>query len=90
LFGLAWLGVAIESGNEDWQKTFDTMYNALNEAQRSMVDEKIREYVEKYGSDRQGVTCAKRTTVGSRKIELRCAKSQGIYPDYEIELALTQ
>jgi TPR repeat protein len=90
LFGLAWLGVAIESGNEDWQSTFDTMYKALNEAQRTMVDEKIREYAEKYGSAPQGVTCAKRTTAGSRKIELRCAKNQGTYPDYDIELALTR
>ena len=66
------------------------MYHALNEAQRSMVDEKIRAYAEKYGSAKQGVTCAKRTTAGSRKFELRCAKNQGTYPDYEIELALTQ
>ncbi|RLA29567.1 MAG: sel1 repeat family protein [Gammaproteobacteria bacterium] len=90
LFGLAWLGVACESGNEEWQKTFDTMYQALNTAQRSMVDEKIKAYAEKYGSDTQGVTCAKRTAVGSRNFELRCAKSQGTYPDYDIELALTR
>ena len=90
LFGLAWLGVAIESGNEDWQSTFDTMYTALNEAQRTMVDEKIRGYAEKYGSATQGVTCAKRTAAGSRRFELRCAKGQGTYPDYDIELALTR
>ena len=90
LFGLAWLGVAVESGNEDWQSTFDTMYKALNEAQRTMVDEKIREYAEKYGSATQGVTCANRTTAGSRKIELRCAKSRGTYPEIDIELALTR
>jgi hypothetical protein len=66
------------------------MYKALNEAQRTMVDEKIREYAEKYGSAPQGVTCANRTSAGSRKIELRCAKNQGIYPDYDIELALTR
>ena len=90
LFGLAWLGVATESGNEEWQKTFDTMYQALNAAQRSMVDEKIREYVGKYDSDVQGVTCAKRTAVGDRNFELCCAKNQGTYPDYDFELALTQ
>ena len=90
LFGLAWLGVAIESGDEEWQKTYDTMYQALNTAQRSMVDEKVQQYIEKYGSDTQGVTCSKRTAAGSRNFELRCAKSQGTYPDYDIELALTQ
>ncbi len=90
LIGLAWLGVAIESGNEEWQKTYDTMYQALNTAQRSMVDEKVQQYVEKYGSDKQGVTCSKRTAVGDRNFELRCAKNQGTYPDYDIELALTQ
>jgi TPR repeat protein len=90
LFGLAWLGVAIESGDEEWQKSYDTMYQALNAAQRSMVDEKVQQYVEKYGSDTQGVTCSNRTAAGSRNYELRCAKSQGTYPDYDIELALTQ
>ena len=90
LFGLAWLGVAIESGDEEWQKTYDTMYQVLNTAQRSMVDEKVQQYVEKYGSGTQGVTCSKRKTAGSRRYELRCAKSQGAYPDYDIELALTQ
>lgn len=90
LFGLAWLGVATESGNEGWQKTFDTLYNALNTAQRSMVDEKIREYIGKFGAETQGVTCAKRAALGNRNIELRCAKSQGAYPDYEFEPALTQ
>lgn len=90
LFGLAWLGVATESGNEAWQKTFDTVHAALSPAQRSMVDEKVREYVDKYGSGTQGVTCAKRTAVGSRKLELRCVKDQGTYPEYDIELALTQ
>ncbi len=90
LFGFAWLGVATESGDEEWQKTFDTLYSALNTAQRSMVDEKIQEYVGKFGSDTQGVSCAKRTAVGDRKVKLRCAKSQGTYPDYEFELALTQ
>ena len=90
LFGLAWLGVATESGNEDWQSTFDTIYMALSEAQRTMVDEKIREYAKKYGSATQGVTCAKRATAGSRRIELRCAKNQGNYPEHDVELALTR
>lgn len=87
LLGLAWLG---DAGDEAWQKTFDTLDNALNVAQRSMVDEKIQEYVGKFGSDTQGVTRAKRTAVGNRNFELRGAKSQGTYPDYEFELALTQ
>lgn len=90
LFGLAWLGVATESGNKEWQATFDTLYQSLSAAQRSMVDEKIAEYVSKYGGDTQGVTCARRTAVGSRSIELRCAKDQGTYPDYDFEPALTQ
>ena len=86
LIGLGWLGVAKESGNEDWINTFDTFYAALNERQRRMVDEQVLRYVERYGGKAQGVTCARRTSAGSRQVRLLCDKAAGSYPDYEIEL----
>ena len=38
LIGLGWLGVAIESGNEEWNNTFNTLYEAMSDAQRAMID----------------------------------------------------
>jgi TPR repeat protein len=86
--GLGWLGVAIESGNEEWNNTFKTLYESLSDAQRAMIDAKVQDYVAKYGSEVQGVTCAKRTAAGSRRLELRCDKAVGNYPVHEIEMHL--
>ncbi len=88
LIGLGWLGVAIESGNKEWNNTFNTVYESMSDTQRAMIDDKVKDYVEKYGSVVQGVTCAKRAAVGSRRIELRCEKVVGNYPDHEIEMSL--
>ena len=86
LVGLGWLGIAIESGNEDWQQQWDTLYGALNDAQRKMVDEQVRRYRERYGAEVQGVTCDRRAAVGRRQVGLVCNKVAGVYPEYEIEL----
>jgi len=88
LIGLGWFGVAIESGNKEWNKTFNTLYESMSDAQQAMIDGKVKEYVAKYGNDVQGVTCAKRKTAASRRIELRCDKAPGNYPTHEIETSL--
>ncbi len=88
LIGLGWLGVAIESGNKEWNKTFNTVYESMSNAQRAMIDDKVKDYVAKYGGVVQGVTCANRTAAGSRRIELRCDKAVGNYPHHEIEMSL--
>ncbi len=88
LIGLGWFGVAVESGNEEWNKTFNTLYESMSDAQQAMIDGKVKEYVAKYGNDVQGVTCAKRKTAASRRIELRCDKAPGNYPKHEIETSL--
>lgn len=86
LIGFGWLGVAIESGDEEWNDTFNTLNESLNDAQRAMVDAKVKDYVAKYGSVVQGVTCANRSAAGSRRFEVRCDKAVGNYPVYEIEM----
>jgi TPR repeat protein len=88
LGGFGWLGVAIESGNEEWIETYNSMYESLNQDQRAMIDEQVRRYVEKYGSAAQGMSCTKRPLTGSHRAELRCSKVEGIYPDHEFEPAL--
>lgn len=85
LAGLAWLGVAIESGNEEWIGTFNMMYESLSPEHRATIDEQVRRYVEKYGSSAQGISCSKRPLTGSHRSELRCSKQEGIYTDYEFE-----
>lgn len=88
LIGLGWLGVAIESGNEERNNTFNTLYESMNDAQRAMIDGKVKDYVAKYGSVVQGVACGNRTAAGSRRLELRCDKAVGNYPVHEIETSL--
>jgi TPR repeat protein len=85
LFGLGWLGVAIESGDEKWINTFNTLYESLNDTQRAMVDDKVKVYVAKYGGVAQGVTCSNRGAAGSREVQLRCDKAPGNYEVHEIE-----
>lgn len=86
LVGLGWFGVAVESGNPDWLRSYNSLYDALTDQQKLMVDEQVRQYMEKYGGKTQGVTCSRRTAVGDRTMKLRCNKVAGTYPEYEIEL----
>ena len=85
LIGLGWLGVAIESGDEEWNNTFKTLYDSMNDTQKAMIDEKVKDYVAKYGGVVQGVNCANRSAAGSREVGMRCDKSPGNYPVYETE-----
>ncbi len=43
LIGLGWLGVAIESGDEEWNNTFNTLYASMNDTQRAMIDDKVKD-----------------------------------------------
>lgn len=90
LFGLAWMGLSTEAKNKEWQKTYDGLYNALSDAQKSMVDDKVNEYREKFGASAQGITCARAAVVGSRKQDIICRKSEGSYVEYDIELPIRQ
>ena len=88
LFGLAWMGLATEAKNDEWQQTFDRFYNTLNAAQQSMLDDKIEEYRKKFGASAQGITCAKAAAVGSRRQDIICRKSEGSYVEYDIEMPI--
>jgi hypothetical protein len=88
LFGLTWLGLAAESGNDEWVETFDAFYERLSDAQKSMLDDKIRDYKEKYGASAQGITCSRRSVGSSRRKDWICLKSEGNYDVYEIELPI--
>lgn len=88
LFGLTWLGLAAESGNDEWEEAYEGFYQRLNDAQKSMLDEKIRDYTKKYGASAQGITCSRRSVGSSRRKDWICLKSEGNYENHDIELPI--
>ena len=88
LFGLTWLGRAAESGNDEWVETFEGFYDRLSDAQKSMLDEKISDYKEKYGASAQGITCSRRSVGSSRRQDWVCLKSEGNYEIHAVELPI--
>lgn len=84
LIGMGWLGVAMESGNEDWINLYDGLYGKANAAQQAMIDGKVEQYRRQYGMRAMNVSCAQQAVTGSRRLERRCLKVEGptntIYP----------
>ncbi|MCB1845280.1 MAG: hypothetical protein KDI09_20095, partial [Halioglobus sp.] len=84
LLGMGWLGVAIESGNENWISLYDGLYAKTNAAQQAMIDAKVEQYKRQYGMRAMNVSCAQQAITGSRRLEYRCLKTEGqeqtIYP----------
>lgn len=81
LLGMAWLGVAKESGNKDWVELYDGMYARANAAQQSMIDAKVDQYVEQYGMSATNITCKRTQVTGSRRYQMRCIKVGGYDTD---------
>ena len=82
LLGMGWLGVAKESGDEEWVKLYDGLYARAAPAQQAMIDSKVAQYVNQYGLKAMNVTCAQTPVTGSRRLEYRCLKTEG--PAFEI------
>lgn len=90
LFGLGWMGLATELGNDEWVEKYQGLYGSLNASQQSMVDDKVNEYREKFGASEQGVTCSNTAEVGSRAIRWKCRKSEGSYTLHDIEMPIRE
>jgi TPR repeat protein len=85
--GMAWLRVAIESGDPEWIELYRSLYDRLPEDQRQPVAERVARYIRQYGLVTQHVTCSRRPAAGSRRIESRCVKdTEQTYPLYPVEL----
>ena len=84
LLGMGWLGVAMESGNENWISLYDGLYGKANATQQAMIDGKVEQYRRQYGMGAMNVSCAQQAITGSRRLENRCLKVEGpantIYP----------
>lgn len=83
--GMGWLGVSVESGNEEWQRLYDSLYGKLAPEHRGRIDEIVTQYIARYGGDAQGVTCSKSAAAGTRRLESRCRKVEGNYTICPVE-----
>lgn len=88
LFGLAWMGLATELGNDEWVEKYEGLYNSLSDSHKSMVDDKVNEYRAKFGASEQGITCSKTSEVGSRAIRWKCRKGEGSYTLHDVEMPI--
>ena len=85
IIGMGWLGVASETNIEEWKSLFDQLYSKATIEQKIKIDEKVAQYISKFGIETQSVKCRERSRVGSRKRSLDCHKSEGITTLYDIE-----
>jgi len=76
--GLAWLGVAKESRNDKSTKSmFKHVYKQLDKTQKAYIDNKVDDYIAKYGTETQTVICKKKRAVGSHIPVKKCSKIPG-------------
>jgi TPR repeat protein len=88
LLGMGWLGVAAESGDEEWIKLYDGLYGRASPAQQVMIDSKVEQYKRQYGAKTMNVSCALQPVTGSRRQEYRCLKTEGpAYTIYPVEMS---
>ncbi len=87
VLGMGWLGVAIESEDPEWIELYQSIYQRASPEQRQFIDVKVAQYVEQFGLVTQNVTCSRRSSAGTRRIESRCIKdAEKVSPIYPIEL----
>jgi hypothetical protein len=87
VLGMGWLGVAIESEDPEWIELYQSIYQRASPEQRQLIDVKVAQYVEQFGLVTQNVTCSRRSSAGTRRIESRCIKdAEKVSPIYPVEL----
>lgn len=69
-----WLNVASEVNEKRWRKVRDQLHNALSEEQITSLKPLVDEYIEKYGSKAQEVSCYKRAAIGTNRKLMQCSK----------------
>lgn len=86
VLGMAWLGVAIETGRKDWEAQYYEFYSMASPELKARIDEKVQEYIGKFGLKAQNITCSKVSSTLSAKPRITCHKSARLSPLYELEL----
>jgi TPR repeat protein len=87
LLGMAWLGVAAEAKVPEWTQQYNDFYNAASAEQQQKIDNKVTEYIGKFGMEAQHVTCSTHIVVGTRSHKVDCHKYDQVATLYEIELS---
>jgi TPR repeat protein len=86
LIGMGWLGVAAESGREEWESLLQNMYSKASNEDKEKFNIIIKDYKSKFGLKTQHVTCRKTTSGMSKRIIMKCTKSDKLTTVYEIDL----
>ncbi|MGB2741168.1 MAG: sel1 repeat family protein [Cognaticolwellia sp.] len=90
LIGMGWLGVAAESGREEWDTLLQNMYSKASNEDKEKFDIIIKDYKSKFGLKAQHVTCRKSTNGMSKRIIMKCTKNDTLTTVYEIDLTEAQ
>jgi hypothetical protein len=87
VLGMGWLGVAIESEEPEWIELYNSIYQRATAEQQQLIDVKVSQYIQQFGLVAQNVTCSRRPSAGTRRIESRCIKdAEKVSPIYPVEL----
>ncbi|KID58773.1 hypothetical protein JF50_02610 [Pseudoalteromonas luteoviolacea] len=90
LIGMGWLGVAAESGIEEWVNFYSALYAKAPPQMQQQIDKVVADYKRRFGMKAQFVTCRNATTVGSNKVAVKCTKEDKISKVYPLDLHETQ
>jgi hypothetical protein len=69
-----WINVAAEAKEKKWRDTRDKLRSALSDEQAAALAPFVDEYIEKYGTEAQQVSCYKRARTGSSIRVMQCIK----------------
>ena len=86
LIGMAWVGVATEVKVKEWQTQYDNLYDSAPTPLKLNIDQKVAEYIEKFGMKAQDVTCQEGISEATKHIRTKCFRGTKITKIYPIEL----
>ena len=82
LKGTALMGLAAESGDRRIRREYRELLNAIPDKYRDLVQQQVDFYIERYGMEAQGITCAMKRRPNSNMRAMECLKAPGVYEEY--------
>jgi hypothetical protein len=86
LIGMGWLGVASESGIEEWEELYQKLYSHASKEEQNKFDLIVADYKSKFGLKVQHVSCRKTNNGLSKKVLMKCTKRDRVSKVYDIDL----
>ncbi|OCQ24065.1 hypothetical protein A7985_06665 [Pseudoalteromonas luteoviolacea] len=90
LIGMGWLGVAAESGIEEWVAFYDKVHRKASPEMQLRIDAVVADYRRKFGMKAQFISCRKSQIGTSKKVAIKCTKEDKISKIYPIDLTESQ